>query len=69
MTVLLVLFFFVLFLLIDWFKTAHDRKLGTLGTTITTPGFEALGALAQDGGGRLQDRGHIAGRPARTRRP
>jgi hypothetical protein len=55
-TVLLVLLFFALFLTIDFVKTAYDhRKLDALyrstshGTMITTPGFELLGCLAQDG--------------------
>jgi hypothetical protein len=47
MTVLFVLFFFGLFLLIDYLKTCHDVRRGTMHTT---RGFEALGALAQDGG-------------------
>jgi hypothetical protein len=52
MVVLLVLFTLVLFLTIDWFKT-HGLKHKVFvfrGTQITTPGFEFLGALAQDGG-------------------
>ena len=55
-TVLLVLLFFTLFLTIDFVKTAYGhRKLDALyrstshGTMITSPGFEMLGALAQDG--------------------
>ena len=56
MTVLLVLLMFAIFLTIDFVKEAYaHRKLDTLyrseerGTMITTPGFELLGALAQDG--------------------
>lgn len=58
MTVLLVLFFFSFFLTIDYFKThpihwylamKHRLENGS-GYTIATPGFEALGAMAQDGG-------------------
>jgi hypothetical protein len=45
MTVILVLLFFAVFLLIDYFKAPAPR-----GTMHTTPGFEALGQLAQDGG-------------------
>ena len=57
MTVLLLLFTFVLFLVIDHCKTAlehrsHDRvyRSEPRGSMFTTPGFEALGAFAQDGG-------------------
>jgi len=56
MTVLLILFTFVLFLLIDHFKTTYEiwrqalyRQQSRRGM-FTTPGFEMLGALAQDGG-------------------
>ena len=48
MTILLVLAFFIFFLAVDWFKT-HPVRLPS-GTMFTTPGFEMLGALAQDGG-------------------
>ena len=48
MTVILVLFVFVTFLTIDYFKTRPVRV--PRGTLYTTPGFEMLGALAQDGG-------------------
>jgi hypothetical protein len=48
MTVLLVLFFCIFFLTIDYFK-AHPVRLPS-GTMYTTPGFEMLGSLAQDGG-------------------
>ena len=57
MTVILVLLFLATFLTIDYVKTQYEhRKLDTLyrserrGTMFTTPGFEMLGALAQDGG-------------------
>jgi len=52
MTVILVLSFFIVFLTIDWFKT-HPIQLPK-GTTYTTPGFEMLGALAQDGGEKVE---------------
>lgn len=60
MTVILVLLFFSLFLLIDHFmphkpalpyRTSEQAE----GTMITTPGFEALGALAQDGGEKVEE--------------
>jgi len=54
MTVLLVLAFFVFFLTVDWFKT-HPIRLPE-GTTFTTPGFEMLGALAQDGGEKVEEK-------------
>ena len=51
MTVILVLFTFIFFLLLDHFKTAYDARVhAPRGTAYTTPGFEMLGALAQDGG-------------------
>lgn len=56
MTVLLVLFTFGFFLTVDAVKPRvqhwlRDREYRSAhrGTMITTPGFEALGALAQDG--------------------
>ena len=52
MTVLLVLAFFIFFLAVDWFKT-HPVRLPS-GTMFTTPGFEMLGALAQDGGEKVK---------------
>ncbi len=52
MTILLVLAFFIFFLAVDWFKT-HPIHLPS-GTIFTTPGFEALGALAQDGGEKVK---------------
>ena len=53
MTVLLVLAFFMFFLTVDWFKTHPARS--PRGTTYTTPGFEALGCLAQDGGEKVEN--------------
>ena len=59
MTVILVLLFAIAFLAIDHFKTAYDRKTSVQyrktyrQTVFTTPGFEMLGALAQDGGERI----------------
>jgi hypothetical protein len=52
MTVLLVLFTFCFFLLVDYLhtNTGEIRSFVPKGTMITTPGFEMLGALAQDGG-------------------
>ena len=51
MTVLLLLLFFSIFLLIDYFKTSPGKKyVMNPGTQYTTPGFEYLGAFAQDGG-------------------
>ena len=53
MTVILVLLFAIVFLTVDHFKIAHDRKVVAMRyrkTVFTTPGFEMLGALAQDGG-------------------
>jgi len=54
MTVLLVLAFVIFFLAVDWFKT-HPIRLPE-GTMVTTPGFEALGALAQDGGEKVENK-------------
>jgi hypothetical protein len=53
MTVLLVLFTLCLFLGIDALKT-HYQVHVQCGTMFTTPGFEMLGALAQDGGTRIE---------------
>lgn len=58
MTVILVLFTFTFFLLLDHF-TSNKKTAKTFimkGTTITTHGFEALGALAQDGGKPVEKR-------------
>ena len=49
MTILLMLSMFSIFLVIDWFRT-RDRVSVWKGTQYTTPGFESLGAFAQDGG-------------------
>ena len=51
MVVILVLITFIVFLAIDWLKTAHEVR----GTSFTTPGFELLGALAQDGGEKIEN--------------
>ena len=53
MTVILVLSVFVTFLTIDWFKTKPVRV--PRGTCYTTPGFEMLGCLAQDGGEKIEN--------------
>jgi hypothetical protein len=53
MTVLLVLAFIIFFLTIDYFKTHPVRA--PRGTMYTTPGFEALGCLAQDGGEKIEN--------------
>ncbi len=53
MTILLILAFFIFFLAVDWFKT-HPVRMPR-GTMITTPGFEMLGALAQDGGEKVKE--------------
>jgi hypothetical protein len=53
MTVLLVLAFCIFFLTIDYFKE-HPVRLPS-GTMYTTPGFEMLGALAQDGGEKIEN--------------
>jgi len=51
MTVLLVLGVFGIFLIIDWF---HTRK--TVGTVrYNVPGYEALGAVACDGGKKISE--------------
>ena len=56
MTVILVLFTFVFFLSIDAIKTWNDNRVrAPRGTMITSPGFEMLGALAQDGGEKVKD--------------
>ena len=54
MTVILVLAFIAFFLTVDWFKT-HPLHLPK-GTMVTTPGFEMLGALAQDGGEKVEEK-------------
>ena len=56
MVVLLVLFTFILFLAIDAIKTRlESRERVCRGTMFTTPGFEMLGALAQDGGEKIEN--------------
>ena len=55
MTVLLVLFMFAVFISIDYVRTYKAHALPVVkGTTIMTPGFEMLGALAQDGGEKIK---------------
>ena len=51
MTILLMLLLFGVFLTIDAIKSAKPKV--ERGTMYTTPGFEFLGALAQDGGKRI----------------
>ena len=53
MTVLLVLFTLCLFLGIDALKTHYQVRVPH-GMMFTTPVFEMLGALAQDGGTRIE---------------
>jgi hypothetical protein len=56
MVVLLVLFTFIAFLVIDWFVMPRPQPVRkTRGTMYTTPGFEMLGALAQDGGKKIEN--------------
>ena len=55
MTVILVLSVFILFLTIDWFKTKAVTVPHRTYTVYTTPGFEMLGALAQDGGEKIEN--------------
>jgi hypothetical protein len=56
MTVLLVLFTFIVFLVIDALmpKTSDVHVRVSKGTAYTTPGFEMLGCLAQDGGEKIK---------------
>ena len=49
MAVLFTLLLFALFLGIEWFGN-RPRVVVPRGTVFTTPGYEWLGALAQDGG-------------------
>lgn len=53
MTVILVLLMFALFIGIDFYR-AHKAHALPKGTMITTSGFEMLGALAQDGGTKIE---------------
>ena len=53
MTVLLVLFTLVVFLAIDVLMPKTKNVRVPKGTTYTTPGFEMLGCLAQDGGKKV----------------
>jgi len=51
MTVILVLFTICMFLGIDALRTWSSKRAALpKGTMFTTPGFEMLGCLAQDGG-------------------
>ena len=52
MVVLLVLGTIIFFLTIDAIRSMEIRV--PRGTMYTTPGFEALGCLAQDGGERVE---------------
>jgi len=54
MTVILVLLMFILFLAVDAARTWKWHR-APFGTSHTTPGFEMLGALAQDGGELVED--------------
>jgi hypothetical protein len=67
MTVILVLIFLVWFLAIDnlIIKPMFFTKKKESGTYITTPGFEMLGALAQDGG-ELVNKKQGEGKPKRS---
>ena len=51
MVVLLVLGFCIFFLTIDAIRSMETVPKGTM---YTTPGFEMLGALAQDGGEKVE---------------
>jgi hypothetical protein len=59
MTVLLVLLIFALFIGIDYLKSRVESRVSRiempLGTCYTTPGFEMLGCLSQDGGDRIEN--------------
>lgn len=61
MTVLFVILLFSICLGIDYFRTRTPIERGTM---YTTPGYEFLGALAQDGGDKLE----VDGRPANDKR-
>jgi hypothetical protein len=68
MTVILMLIFICWFLVMDAiikpaFIKQHRKPEAERGTYITTPGFEMLGALAQDGGEPVEKQGHVT--PAR----
>ena len=53
MTVLLVLSLFAVAIGIDYFRKVRIRV--PAGTCFTTPGYEMLGAFAQDGGERVDN--------------
>jgi hypothetical protein len=50
MTVLLMLLFFAFFLGLDYYRKTRRVRVMKPGTVYTTPGYEYLGAFAQDGG-------------------
>jgi hypothetical protein len=50
MTVLLMLLFFAFFLGLDYYRKTRRVRVMKPGTEYTTPGYEFMGALAQDGG-------------------
>lgn len=52
MTVLLMLLLFGVCITIDYVRVV--RRRAPKGTMYTTPGYEMLGALAQDGGKRVK---------------
>ena len=54
MTVILVLGTIVVFLAIDALKSTTKNVRVPKGTHYTTPGFEMLGCLAQDGGEKVE---------------
>jgi len=53
MSVLLMLLLFAVAILVDYCVKANEKLNASQGTQYTTPGYEALGALAQDGGKRI----------------
>ena len=50
MAVLLMLLLFAVAIVIDYCVKANEKLNVPQGTQYTTPGYEMLGALAQDGG-------------------
>lgn len=55
MAVLFMLLMFAAFLGIDFARKTHAPLPRPTGTMYTTPGYEFLGALAQDGGEPFED--------------
>ena len=56
MAVFLMLLLFAVLIGIDYFDSVYHPVREVLpGTVYTTPGFEYLGTLAQDGGERIDD--------------